>query len=548
MNDRDTIDIVVALGDVQQRPAAAKALAERLRVTSFLLFVRDPALPVLIPAPGFPQTLRGGAAWRDFIGRCLQDGNRSQEVDFPAGERNTAFAHCGDGVAAVLVGGSPDESQWRVVQRLLPLVAAALRSEQQAIFANGDAHRARAAAHRAEDLASALDAARAQQAKLNARLHEEHRRKDDFLAMLGHELRNPLAPLVSSLELLRRPDASPDATKRYVEIISRGVRLMSRLVEDLLDVSRVSRGRIELRRRRVLISEVLADAVENSRPVIEARHHEIHVDAGTEPLAVDADPVRLSQVFGNLLHNAAKYTDAGGRIDVIARRDGDSVAITVRDNGIGIAQNMLPRVFDLFSQAPVSLARSQGGLGIGLTLVRALVELHGGSISANSPGLGGGSSFTVKLPLTTLAAQAASSPPQAPAYAPASAGLSVLIVDDNEDAAESLAEVVKSMGHRAHVAYTALSALQVAADLAPDLILLDLGLPDLDGLETARRLRRMLASGTRLVAVTGYAADEDRRRTREAGFDQHMAKPVMPEALAEVLQKTQPRAPVGALS
>ena len=543
MTYRDTADIVVALSAPEQRAGAAEALAQRLGVERLLLFVRDPVLAVLIPAPGFPQTIHGGPRWRDFVARCINSPCYEEEVDIPPGERVPATSYCSDGVAAVMLGGSPNAEEWAIVQRLLPMLAAILRSEQQAIFATSDARQARGAAQRAQDLASALDKARAEGAKLNARLYDEHRRKDDFLAMLGHELRNPLAPLVSAIELLRRQGTNAAAAQRHMDVMARQVRVMSRLVEDLLDVSRVSRGRIELRRMRAPVAEVIADAVENVRPTFDARRHEIRVDSGDEDLTVYADPVRLSQVFGNLLHNAAKYTDPGGTIEVTVRRDGGDAAITIADNGIGISRDMLPRVFDLFSQAPVSLARSQGGLGIGLTLVRALVELHGGRISADSGGLGAGSSFTVRLPITTRAP--APAPPPAdilPRQEVAASAMSVLVVDDNQDAADSLAEVVRSMGHRAEVAYTGLEALQVAGDMEPNLVLLDIGLPDLDGYEVARRLRRVLRNDTGLVAVTGYAGEEDVRRSREAGFDGHIAKPVMPESLADVLGKPHGRA------
>jgi signal transduction histidine kinase/ActR/RegA family two-component response regulator len=418
------------------------------------------------------------------------------------------------------------------------MLAAVLRAEQQAAFAIAEATEARRAARRAHAVSEALEAARAGGAKLNAELREEHRRKDDFLAMLAHELRNPLMPLVTAIDLLRRaPDAR--AAARYLDIMARQTGQMSRLVEDLLDVSRVSRGRIELRRHRILLNDVLRDAVEASRPTLQLRRHELKVSMADEELPVNGDGVRLTQVFSNLLHNAAKYTDPNGRIEVATFRDHDHAVARIRDNGIGIAPEMLPRVFDLFAQAPVSLDRSQGGLGIGLTLVRALIELHGGEVVADSEGLGRGSVFTVRLPIMERAAPRAEPPPAQPSVPESERSLRVLVVDDNEDAANSLADILRLTGHHAEVAFSGAKALQAATDLDVDLVLLDIGLPDMDGFEVATRLRRVVRRGSRLVAVTGYGTAEDRRRAVEAGFDEHVVKPVMSETLAAVLHRAQ---------
>jgi CheY-like chemotaxis protein len=256
---------------------------------------------------------------------------------------------------------------------------------------------------------------------------------------------------------------------------------------------------------------------------------------------LDADSVRLTQVFSNLLNNAAKYTDPAGRIDVNAAREGDEVVIRLKDNGIGIAPEMLPRVFDLFAQAPVSLDRAQGGLGVGLTLVRALVELHGGKVAASSEGLGRGSLFTVSLPLSS-ARVGASPAPEAPKEASPPAALRVLIVDDNKDAADSMGDLWRLMGHHAEVAYSGTAALQIAGDLEPDLVLLDIGLPEIDGYEVARRMRRAVARSVRFVALTGYGTEDDKRRSREAGFDEHVVKPVDPAALAGIAERAGVRA------
>jgi CheY-like chemotaxis protein/two-component sensor histidine kinase len=343
---------------------------------------------------------------------------------------------------------------------------------------------------------------------------------------------------VTSIDLLRRaPDAR--AAARHLDIMARQTGQMSRLVEDLLDVSRVSRGRIELRRHRILLNDVLRDAVEAIRPTLQLRRHELKLGMADEELPVNGDGVRLTQVFSNLLHNAAKYTDPNGRIEVATFRDGDHAVVRVRDNGIGMAPEMLPRVFDLFAQAPVSLDRAQGGLGIGLTLVRALIELHGGEAVAESEGLGRGSVFTVRLPIMKRAASRADPAPAQPPVPENERSLRVLVVDDNEDAANSLADVLRLTGHHAEVAFSGAKALQAATDLDADLVLLDIGLPDMDGFEVARRLRRIVRRDCRLVAVTGYGTAEDTRRSLEAGFDEHVVKPVMSETLAAVIHRAQ---------
>ncbi len=533
----NTLDLVVALSRPAGRAAAARALALQCGAEELLLFLRDPVLDTLIPAPGFPPTLSGGPSWRAFLKRCGDGGPCKAGVEMPLGVHREAVCFMSDRVAAVLLGGDQDPVHVALVARLLPMLAGALLAEQEALFATAAAADYRATADRARSLTDALESARAEQSRLNARLHDEHRRKDDFLAMLAHELRNPLTPLVTSIELLRR--AGGPASERHLDIMARQVRQLSRLVEDLLDVSRVSHGRIELRRHRLSLGDVVADAIESSRPLLDALRHRVRLDLPEIPLEIDADNVRLTQVFSNLLHNAAKYTDPGGSISVTVERSGDEAVVRVRDDGVGIEPSMLGQVFDLFAQAPVALARAQGGLGIGLTLVRALVELHGGRVGVASGGIGRGTTFTVHLPLATPARENQPAAPRA-ATAEGAAGeaaLRILIVDDNEDAANSLADVLGLMGHHAEVAFSGLKALQIAPDVDADLILLDIGLPELDGYEVARRMRRIVRRDTRLVALTGYGADEDKRRSREAGFDEHLVKPVMPETLGALLHR-----------
>ena len=366
------------------------------------------------------------------------------------------------------------------------------------------------------------------------------RRKDEFLATLAHELRNPLAPISNAVHLLRRPDGRRTAD-RMVEMVGRQVRQMVRLVDDLMDVSRITQGKLELRREPLSLAEVLTMAVETSMPAIDAGRHDLTVSLPEETLMLEADKVRLTQVFGNLLNNAAKYTDRGGRIWLGARREDDSVLVSIRDTGTGIPAAKLPHVFEMFSQAHRDSARGQAGLGIGLTMVRSLVELHGGSVEARSEGPGRGSEFIVRLPLARVA-EAAPHQDDAGGEAPLE-GRRVLVVDDNGDAAESLALLLQSAGAEVHTANDGPAGLAAVRRFVPHVVLLDLGMPGMDGFEVARRLRAEPGlAGLVLVALTGWGQEEDRKRTRSSGFDHHLTKPVDVDRLMDILGKIRPGA------
>jgi CheY-like chemotaxis protein len=309
-----------------------------------------------------------------------------------------------------------------------------------------------------------------------------------------------------------------------------------RLVDDLMEVSRITRGKIELRREPVLLSSVMLSAVETARPALEAAQHNFRIDMPAEAIEINGDFVRLAQVISNLLGNAAKYTDASGDISLVAERHGEEALIRVRDNGIGIDEAMLPRIFDMFAQVPASQRRSQGGLGIGLALARALVELHGGRIEAASAGPGKGSQFTVRLPVARVVRSAGASPAQPKAATAAPHRRRVLIVDDNVDAAETLQMVVSTMGHDAETAHDGRAALEAARSRRPDIVLLDISMPGMDGFTVARRIRsEPELRKIRVVALTGFGQQDDRRRTREAGFDDHLVKPVSREDLRRLL-------------
>jgi PAS domain S-box-containing protein len=368
-------------------------------------------------------------------------------------------------------------------------------------------------------------------------LAEVDRRKDEFLATLAHELRNPLAPIRNALAILRLHGPEPPAARSAREMIERQVAHMVRLIEDLLDVSRISRGKLELRKERVDLAAVVAQALETALPHVEAGGHELAVDLPQARVELDADPVRLSQVLSNLLHNAAKYTGRGGHIRLSAETGDGEVRLRVADDGIGIAPDQADEVFELFHQVGTTRERSQGGLGIGLSLVKALVELHGGDVSVRSPGAGLGSEFVVRLPLAPGDSAAPNGSPPAE-RAPSGDRRRVLVVDDNKDSVESLATVLGLHGHRVESAHDGFEALEAAERFRPDAVLLDLGMPGIDGYETCRRLRATPWGRRALVvAQTGWNSAEDRERTRAAGFDGHMVKPIDIGELERVLEK-----------
>ena len=374
-------------------------------------------------------------------------------------------------------------------------------------------------------------------------LRVEARRKDEFLAVLAHELRNPLAPIRNAVEILAQAGGGDPRVGWVRGVLDRQVGQLARLVDDLLDLSRVGRGKVRLAVERVAVADVLDRAVETSRPVVDAGGHRLTVGRPVEPLWVDADPTRLAQVLSNLLNNAAKYTPPGGAIELAAARAGDAVEFRVADTGIGIPADKLGEVFEPFSQVDTALDRAQGGLGIGLAIVRRLVELHGGTVMAHSDGPGRGSRFTVRLPLmgnpepgTRSDGADTPGPPLPVPHSEFRAPKRVLVVDDNVDAAESLALLLQVLGHVARTVHDGPAALAAAREYRPEVVFLDIGMPGMTGHEVAVRLRAMPeARGAVLVAVTGWGQEEDRRRTREAGFDRHLVKPVDPEALREVL-------------
>jgi signal transduction histidine kinase/CheY-like chemotaxis protein len=373
----------------------------------------------------------------------------------------------------------------------------------------------------------------AERQRTEQQLRTADRRKDEFLATLGHELRNPLAPILNSLEILKLSGAFEDArTAPACAVMERQVHHLNRLVDDLLEVSRITRGIIEVKKEPLDLAAIVKAAVETSRPVLDSLRHEIRLDLERRQICVAGDPVRLTQVFANLLNNAAKYTNQGGLITISSRRENGNAVISVKDNGIGIAPNLLAQVFDMFMQVDRSTRRSQGGLGIGLTLVKSLVGMHGGTVEARSNGPGLGSEFLVRLPLldeSALPAETTRRIEPLPARR-------ILIVDDSRDGGESLAMLLRVLGGEVALAHSGRQALEKVNTFRPDVALLDIGMPGMDGYEVARRIRANPAHRhMQLIALTGWGQDEDRQRSAAAGFNHHLVKPADVDQLRQLL-------------
>ena len=369
--------------------------------------------------------------------------------------------------------------------------------------------------------------------ELEEALKEADRKKDEFLGILAHELRNPLAPIRNGLQLIKLADGLPETVERSRAMMERQLNQMVRLIDDLMDLTRITQGKLVLQKQRMILSLALRDAIDASAPLLERREQTLTVQIPDAPIPIDGDGTRLAQVFSNLLNNAAKYTDKGGRLRLCAEHRGSEAVVTVEDNGIGIPAPMLPKVFDMFTQVDRSLERTQGGLGIGLSIVKRLVEMHGGRVQALSDGHDRGSRFVVSLPVAASTANETTASPDEGATA---VRRRILVVDDNRDGAGSLAELLELMGNDAQTAHDGVEALEVAETFRPQLILMDLGMPRLNGFDACRRIRAAPWGKTMLiVAQTGWAQEEDKRRVQEAGFDLHLVKPVDAAKLKKLL-------------
>jgi signal transduction histidine kinase len=537
MQAADAVGLIARLAKVEDRAQAARELAQAVGARDLLVFLHDPVADTMLPAPGWRKTLPGGAEWRELLSRSRCGGIHRGQVPWETGKPLAEAVGCAaDGMSLLFVGGEVSEPDARLVCSMLPLLNAAFSAQHALAAANGELDVARSEIRQASALMKALDETRSQldqslvELDLQARSLEQARTraeqatraKDNFMAMLGHELRNPLAPIKTALDLLKLRGV----WSREHEVMQRQVSHMIRLVDDLLDVSRIAGGKLSLHRAPVQISEVIARALETASPLIDERRQEIIVDVPREGLGVCGDAARLEQVFSNLLTNASKYSDPGQRIEVVARRAGPAVRVQVRDQGIGIEASMLDDVFALFHQQGRGLDRSQGGLGLGLAIVRNLVHLHDGKVKAESEGPGRGSTFTVDLPLDQESRDAHDALAGESAVDPGAARMRIMVVDDNADARDTLARALRALGHETLAAADAFEALQGVDEFDPDGAVLDIGLPVMDGYELARLLRQRPGKPITLLALTGYGQPEDKARARSAGFDAHFVKPV----------------------
>jgi signal transduction histidine kinase/ActR/RegA family two-component response regulator len=536
------------------RETALTDLAKFAGVDQVLVFGKDIEIGKFLPAQGCQQTLPGAKKWHAFLGQCAATRTHSGIAPSPVdGTDCVAFGICDTSGLSVMVflGGRPSDEVAECMAALLPLLGSTLSMERAALAAVGHAAAAREASRRAGELNTALDANRRELQKAfergerelesrreaERRLRDADRRKDDFLAMLAHELRNPLAPISMAAQILSFPQVGPAQMTQASKIIKRQIGHMTNLLDDLLDVSRVTRGLIVLDKRPQALQSLVADALEQVRPAIEARHHRLSVRLPKVAANILGDRTRLVQVITNLLHNAAKYTDDGGDILLQADVDPKKVSLAVHDTGMGIEAELMPHLFEIFTQGERTADRSQGGLGLGLALVKSLVELHGGTVSCHSEGRGKGSRFTVSFPHAAESNDVGELPSASSHLLSLKKSLRILVVEDNVDAARMLQMFLQSAGYAVRVAHQPGAAFEEAICDAPDVAILDIGLPGMDGRALSRLMRsRAETANTVLIAVTGYGQAEERELAIEAGFHHYLVKPVDPHALIALLE------------
>lgn len=557
MRVSDAIGLLAALADADRRGEAAENLAHALGAEHAIVFLLDADTEAMLPAPGWRKTLPGGNEWRDLLSQSRSPGVHRGAVPWNAGHPPSPAVACsGNGLALIFVGGDISNDDAELIRPMIPLLKAALAAQHVLLVTAGELQAARSEIRQAAALMQALDETRSQldrslferdcQAKslelARARAEQATRSKDEFMAMLGHELRNPLSPIKTALDLLKMRGI----WSMEHDVMQRQVGHMIRLVEDLLDVSRIAGGKLTLDRAPTQISTVISRAMETVSSMAVTRRQKININVPAGGLCVFGDAARLAQVFSNLLTNASKYSDTDSTIDISAWQDESTIRVRIQDQGIGIDPSMLENVFELFHQQGRGIDRAQGGLGLGLAIVRNLVALHDGKVEAHSIGPGGGSSFVVHLP-------ACEDDESRMAALPLPAGISnqlagkhrrILLVDDNADARETLAGAFIATGHEVRTAADAFEALKRLEDFHPDVAVLDIGLPVMDGYELAERLRRREGRPIKLVALTGYGQPDDKARAHSAGFLAHFVKPVdFVQLLATLDSLAEPLAP-----
>lgn len=541
--------LFVALGSPEGRAETARDLAKSLGAQDMIVFVRDEEIGVLMPAPGFPQTLQNGRKWRDFVEIAAQRGQHDDRLALRAGEepadvRALAANH---GSVLVLIGGMPRLPAAGDLVHLMPLLARSLRAEQTVLAASGRAEAARHAAAQAQSLGQKLSQTRKELQGALGAAEAAARAKDEFLAVVSHELRTPLNGILGWAQLMAMGALDDAAKVRALSAIERNAKAQARLIEDILDLSRISSGRLRLNVANVDLAAVIDAAIDVVRPAAEAKSIRLQPVIDTGVSTISGDPDRLQQVLWNLLSNAITYSPSGSRVFVRLGRANSHVELVVSDTGHGIKADFLPFVFDRFRQADNSATRKHGGLGLGLSITRHLVEMHGGTIAVASDGEGRGSTFTVALPLSAV--QGDSRPlARVPRLHPQGAsretqlqsleGLRVLVVDDEPDARDLLATVLRKSGAVVTAARSVSEAMECANAMRPEFLISDIEMPGEDGYSLIRKVRASEIPEFRSVpaiALTAYAGPGDRMRALEAGFQMHMAKPVQPAELVLVV-------------
>jgi signal transduction histidine kinase/CheY-like chemotaxis protein len=526
-----------AMAEPERRTAAARTLARELGAEDLIIFVRDEAIGRSLPAPGFPQTLRGGKAWRDLVERAISAGSAS----LPASEQPASAIGLSDGTVAVLLG-TPDPTRLTEFQTLLPLLGALFRAESVSRNAEADSILARQAAAQSTELAAKLDVTRADLQRAVSVAETATRARDEFLASVSHELRTPLTSIIGWIQLLRE-ETDPAQLTEGLETIERNARAQSRLIEDILDFSRINAGKLRLDVRPIELIDVIGAAVEIVRPAADAKGVTLETVLDPSSGLVSGDADRLQQVVWNLLSNAVKFTPRGGRVQVRLQRVTSHSELTVSDTGEGISKEFLPFVFDRFSQADSTSSRKHGGLGLGLGIVRHLVELHGGTVQAFSSGLGNGSTFVVRLPLIVAHHQAGpSGVVEHGAHVRAElgdlSGVAVLVAEDNDDARKLLTTIFERCGATVEAAENVPAALGLLSRFRPDIIVSDIEMPGEDGYSLITKVRAQEMPDGRIpaIALTAYTRSPDRVRALAAGFQMHMGKPVEPTELVAAVK------------
>ena len=543
MNDSpriaELLGCFAAMAEPERRAAAARTLARELGAEDLIIFVRDEAIGRSLPAPGFPQTLRGGRAWRELIDRAIADGSASLEAASAIG--------LSDGTVAVLLG-TPEPARLTELRTLLPLLGALFRAESLSRNAEADSILARQAAAQSKELAAKLDVTRAELQRAVVVAETATRARDEFLASVSHELRTPLTSIIGWIQLLHE-ETDPAQVAEGLETIERNARAQSRLIEDILDFSRINAGKLRLDVRPVELIDVIGAAVEIVRPAADAKGVTLETVLDSSGL-VSGDADRLQQVVWNLLSNAVKFTPRGGRVQVRLERVTSHSELTVSDTGEGISKEFLPFVFDRFSQADSTSSRKHGGLGLGLGIVRHLVELHGGTVQAFSSGLDQGSTFVVRLPLIIVQPVPRLVEHGASARAELGdlSGVAVLVAEDNDDARKLLTAIFERCGATVEAAESVPAALERLSRFRPDIIVSDIEMPGEDGYSLITKVRAQETPEGRIpaIALTAYTRSPDRVRALAAGFQMHMGKPVEPTelvaAVKSLLSTSRPRA------